>query len=269
MQPTVSDREADAAALLNKVPLATLAFWLVKMMATTVGETAADFLNADLGFGLTGTSWVVGLLTLAALVWQLRARRYVPAVYWLAVVMISVAGTLITDNLTDQLGVPLQISTLVFTGALAVVFMCWHLQEHTLSIHSITTPRRELYYWAAVLLTFALGTAAGDLLAEVMQTGYLAAAAIFSGAIVVVALLHYVFGLAAVPAFWLAYILTRPFGASLGDLLSQPLDKGGMGLGTTGTSALFLVAIAVLVFGMTRQQRLKAGRAADEQSASV
>jgi len=241
--------------MLNKVPEVTLAFWVIKIMATTVGETAADFLNADLGFGLTATSVVVGVLLAAALFVQMRARRYLPSIYWVAVVLISVAGTLITDNITDSFGVPLQLTTIVFAVALAATFAAWYAFERTLSIHTIFTRRREACYWLAILFTFALGTAAGDLLAETMQLGYLASAGIFGGAIALVTAAYYGMRLNAILAFWAAYVLTRPFGASLGDLLSQPGSHGGMGLGTVLTSGVFLSVILGLVVWMTAGQR--------------
>ena len=236
-----------SAEMLNKVPEATLVFWIIKIMATTVGETFADFLNVKLGFGLGGTSIVMGLFLLAALAAQLRARRYIPWLYWLVVVFISVVGTLITDNLTDTLGISLFVSTGVFSVALATTFAAWYGSERTLSIHSITTTKRELFYWAAILFTFALGTAAGDLAGEQLQLGYALSAVMFATMIAATTLAYYALGLNAVLAFWIAYILTRPLGASLGDLLSQPSANGGLGLGTTGTSALFLVVIVGLV----------------------
>lgn len=239
------------SAMLNKVPEATLIFWVIKIMATTVGETFADFLNVKLGFGLGGTSIVMGALLLAALVAQLRARRYVPWLYWLLVVFISIVGTLITDNLTDNLGISLFVSTGVFAVALAATFAAWYASERTLSIHSITTTKRELFYWSAILFTFALGTAAGDLAGEQLQLGYALSALLFGALIAATTLAYSAFGLDAVLAFWTAYILTRPLGASLGDLLSQPLANGGLGLGTTGTSALFLAAIVGLVAYLT------------------
>ncbi len=188
-------------------------------MATTVGETAADFLNTNLKLGLTTTSLLIGALLVIALVVQMRARRYVPSVYWIAVVLISIVGTLITDNITDHFGMPLEATTAAFATALAVTFALWYRRERTLSIHAIFTRRRELFYWAATLFTFALGTAAGDLVAEKLQLGYVNAALIFGAGIAVVALCCAVFKLNAVLAFWIAYVLTRPFGASFGDLL--------------------------------------------------
>jgi uncharacterized membrane-anchored protein len=237
--------------LLNKVPEITLIFWVIKVLATTVGETAADFLNVDLGFGLTVTSLVMAVLLIAALAVQFKTRRYVPAIYWLAVVLISIVGTLITDNLTDSLGVPLWVTTLVFAVALGVIFASWFASERTLSIHSIFTSRRETFYWLAVLFTFALGTAAGDLVAEGLNLGFFVALLVFAGAIALVAVAYVVFHLKSIAAFWIAYILTRPLGASMGDLLSQSTNDGGIGLGTTGTSVLFLAVILALVIILT------------------
>jgi uncharacterized membrane-anchored protein len=233
--------------MLNKVPEITIWFWIIKVMATTVGETAADFLNTNLKLGLTGTSYVMGAILLGVLYYQFRARKYIPSIYWLAVVLLSIVGTLITDNLVDNYGVALETTTIVFAIALAVTFLAWYASERTLSIHTIYTTRREAFYWLAILFTFALGTAAGDLAAERLNLGYLISALLFGGVIAAIAVAHFRFGLNAVLAFWLAYILTRPLGASLGDYLSQPAGNGGLGLGTVGTSALFLLTILAVV----------------------
>ena len=252
--------------MFNKVPEVTLYFWIIKILATTVGETAADFLNTNLGLGLTDTTYVMGLLLVVALVFQFRLRRYVPGVYWLAVVLISVVGTLITDNLTDNFGVSLVTTTVLFAVALTLVFGGWYASERTLSIHSIFTTRREAFYWLAILFTFALGTAAGDLTAERLAVGYWRSALLFAGLIALVTALHYVLKTRlkvhdarhtsnAVLAFWIAYILTRPLGASIGDYLSQARSDGGLGLGTVATSALFLATILTLVVFLTRTHR--------------
>lgn len=251
-----------ARTLLNKVPEVTVFFWIIKVLSTTVGETGADLLATNLGLGLTMTTVVMAVLLAAALVVQFRARRYVPAIYWLSVVLISVVGTLVTDNLTDSYGVSLVATTIVFSIALAVTFAVWYACERTLSIHSIVTSRREGFYWLAILFTFALGTAAGDLLAEKLNLGYGPSLLVFAAAIAVVAAAHYLLKLNAVLSFWLVYILTRPLGASTGDLLSQPRDAGGIALGTLGTSLIFLVIIVALVIFLTRT-----GRDRDEQPA--
>ena len=233
--------------MLNKVPEVTFYFWVIKIMCTTVGETAADYLNENLGFGLTWTTVVTGVVLIVALAVQFRLKRYVPPVYWLAVVFISVFGTLITDNLTDRFSVSLVLSTIAFAIALAMTFALWYRSERTLSIHTIVTTRREGFYWLAILFTFALGTAAGDLAAERLGLGFWISALIFGAVIAAIAAGYFWLGLNAVLAFWLAYILTRPLGASIGDGLSQPTSAGGLGLGTTGTSYLFLACIFGLV----------------------
>lgn len=233
--------------LLNKVPEITLYFWIIKVLCTTVGETAADFLNERMNLGLTGTTLVMGGLLLIALLFQFKSKKYLPGIYWLAVVLISIVGTLITDNLTDNMGVSLVTTTIVFATALAVSFTVWYASEKTLSIHTIFTMRREAFYWLAILFTFALGTAAGDLAAESFKLGYLTSAFIFGGLIALVAVARLRFKLNIIIAFWIAYILTRPLGASLGDYFSQAPSDGGIGLGTVVTSAVFLMAILATV----------------------
>ncbi|GAA0969433.1 membrane protein [Acrocarpospora macrocephala] len=245
---------------LNKVPEVTLYFWIIKVLCTTVGETAADFLNVNLGLGLTNTTLVMGALLIVVIYAQFRARRYLPAVYWLAVVLISIVGTLITDSLIDNFGVSLEVTTVMFGVALALTFATWYASERTLSIHTIYTMRREAFYWLAILFTFALGTAAGDLAAEQLGLGYLPSAIIFAVLIAIVAGAR--FGLRAngVATFWIAYILTRPLGASLGDYLAQPTEDGGLGLGTVATSGLFLATILVFVsyLAVTRRDAIEA-----------
>lgn len=240
---------------LIKVPFViTLFFWVIKILATTVGETGADFLIFNLHFGLPLTSLLMGGVLVAVLYAQIRSKQYIPWLYWVSVVMVSIVGTLITDNLTDNLDVPLTTSTVGFSVALLATFWVWYKAEGSLSIHSISSLRRELFYWAAILFTFALGTAAGDLLAESIGLGYALSAMIFASAIAVITLGFYAFKLNSVLAFWLAYIITRPLGASIGDYLSQPVADGGLGLGTIATSALFLAAIAALVAYLTRSR---------------
>ncbi|MCD9877103.1 COG4705 family protein [Streptomyces guryensis] len=232
---------------LNKVPEVTVYFWVIKVLCTTVGETAADLLNDKAGLGLTGVSVLMSALLAVVLVVQFRTSAYRAGVYWLAVALISVVGTLVSDNLTDDMGVPLETTTTVFAILLAVVFVAWYRSERTLSIHSIDTTRRESFYWLAVLFTFALGTSAGDLVAERMDLGYWVSAVLFALAIAAIAIARFALGLDAVWSFWIAYVLTRPLGASVGDYLSQPTGDGGLGLGTVVTSALFLTVILGLV----------------------
>jgi len=247
----VNDPEhRSATGMLNKVPEVTLAFWFIKIMSTTVGETGADYLAVHVGLGTAITGGIMAALLIAMLLVQLRARRYVPWIYWVTVVLVSVVGTQITDGLTDGLDISLYVSTTVFSLVLAAIFAIWYAVEGTLSIHTIFTARRELFYWAAILFTFALGTAAGDLATEALGLGFDVGVLVFTGLIAAITGAYYLGG-NAVLTFWLAYILTRPLGASLGDLLSQPRDYGGLGLGTVQTSVAFLVVIAALVAFLT------------------
>lgn len=240
--------------MLNKVPAVTLAFWVAKTFATTVGETAADYLNQTFHLGLTVTSLIMASLLVVALIVQLTRRSYVPTIYWIVVVLISVVGTLISDNLVDNLGVPLWVTTVVFSVGLALVFVAWFRSEQTLSVHTIVSTRRELFYWTAILITFSLGTSAGDLIGEQFGLGYSLSLALFAGLIALVAVAFYGLKINSVFAFWAAYILTRPLGASAGDLISQPRNLGGLGLGTTWTSLAFLVVIAAITAAMTIRQ---------------
>ncbi len=249
-------RDANRAGLINRVPEITIVFWVIKILATTVGETAADLLSTTLKLGLVVTSWVMAAFLIVTLVVQFRARRYVPPIYWLVVVFISVVGTLISDNLVDNMGVPLLTTTIIFAVALAIVFAAWYVVEKTLSVHTIFTFRREMFYWLAILFTFSLGTSGGDLLSESLGLGYTVAALIF-GAGIAITYIAYRMGLNSILAFWIGYILTRPLGASMGDLLTADRAEGGLGLGTIPTSVVFLVVIVGLVIYLSNQERKK------------
>lgn len=234
------------ARLLNKVPEITAIFWIIKILSTTVGETGADYLAVHIGLGASTTTAIMASLLIVALGLQFRERSYVPWIYWLTVVLVSVVGTQITDFLTDKLEISLYLSTAVFVAVLAALFAIWYGVERTLSIQTIITRRRELFYWAAILFTFALGTAAGDLATEALGLGFQLGVVVFALLIAAFAFAYY-FGVNPVLTFWLAYILTRPLGASIGDLLSQSRNYGGVGLGTIYTSLAFLTVIVVLV----------------------
>lgn len=251
----MKNRQSSIPTLLNKVPEVTLIFWLIKMMSTTVGETAADFLIFNMHLGLTVTSIIMGFILVSTLLIQLNSTTYVPWKYWLAVVLVSILGTLVTDNLTDQVGVPLAISTIVFTILLLATFGIWFFHEKTLSIKSIDTRKRELFYWAAILVTFALGTAAGDWVSEGIDIGYMYSTLLFGALISVTTVTYFLFKTNAVLVFWIVYVLTRPLGASIGDWLSQSEKMGGLGLGVTSTSLFFVVCITALVIHQTRTNR--------------
>ena len=237
--------------MFNRVPRVTPDFWLIKLMAVTMGETAADYINVQLGLGLTVTSMLMSVVLAAALVWQFAQKKYTPAPYWLAVVLISIVGTLVTDNLVDTFHVPLLVTTVLFSVALATTFALWFRSERTLSIHSIFTTRREVFYWLTILFTFALGTAAGDLVAEQFALGYLSTGILFGLIIASLSIGYFWLGLNGILGFWLVYIFTRPLGASFGDLMAQPQQYGGLGLGTIITSAVFLTAIVGIVIYMS------------------
>jgi uncharacterized membrane-anchored protein len=239
-----------ARRMLNKVPEVTAIFWAIKILSTTVGETGADYLAVHVGLGASLTAICMSGLLVAALLLQLGRRAYVPWIYWLTVVLVSIVGTQLTDLLTDKLDISLYVSTAAFACALAATFAIWFGVERTLSIRSIVTSRRELFYWTAILFTFALGTAAGDLATEALGLGFQLGVVTF-GALIVAVALSCTIGANPVLAFWLAYILTRPLGASLGDLLSQSREYGGVGLGTIQTSIAFLTVIVGLVAWVT------------------
>jgi uncharacterized membrane-anchored protein len=250
--------------LPNRVPEVVFSFWVIKVLATTVGETAADYLSATLNLGLGITSYIMSGLLLIALLNQLRLKRYVPVSYWCVVVLTSIVGTLITDRLVDELGVSTMTTAIIFGLALLAVFGVWYFREKTLAMHSIRTAQRELYYWAAILLTFALGTSTGDLVAETAKLGYGTSALVFGALIAAIAACYYYLQMNAVLAFWIAYILTRPLGASIGDLLSQTTANGGLGWGTIGTSMVFLCIISSLVIYLTLNQKKMARSAFEE-----
>ncbi|MFD7341357.1 hypothetical protein ACFV98_36075 [Streptomyces violascens] len=256
MTTTTEARTRSGRLTLNKVPEVTIWFWVIKVLCTTVGESFADWINTQLGVGLVNTAWIFTAVLVVALAVQLRLKRYVPFPYWLTVVVVSVTGTLYTDILTDQLNVPLWISSAVFSVLLAVVFGVWWLRERTLSIHSVTTLPRESFYWLAVLVTFALGTATGDWTLEL--TGWSPGVSVLLplGLIAAISLL-WRFGANPVLSFWLAYILTRPLGANIGDWLASPKvaqnpgDPTGLALGTFTTSLIFLGLILATVVYLT------------------
>ncbi len=237
---------SDARQLLNKVPEVTLWFWVIKILCTTVGESFADWINMTLGVGLVNTAILFTVIFVLVLGFQMRLRGYVPGPYWLTVVVVSVTGTLYTDILTDQLGVPLWISTVVFSALLAVTFSVWYVRERTLSIHSIVSTPREGFYWFAVLVTFALGTATGDWTLELTGWGPGLSILLPLGLIALVTLLWRL-GADTVLTFWIAYILTRPLGANIGDFFGLSKSERGLGIGTFGTSLIFLGAILATV----------------------
>jgi uncharacterized membrane-anchored protein len=236
-----------------KVPAATLGFWLLKILTTGMGETASDWLarNIDAVLAVAAS----GLVLAAVLLAQLLARSYRPWLYWAAVAMVSVFGTMAADVVHVVLGVPYVVSTGAFAAAVTALLVAWHRVEGTLAIHSISTTRRELFYWATVAATFALGTAAGDLTATTLGLGYLASGILFAVAFALPGLAHRFAGMNAVVAFWIAYVLTRPLGASFADWIAVPPGRGGLDLGTGPITLILLVAIAAGVTALSVRGR--------------
>jgi uncharacterized membrane-anchored protein len=228
------------------VPLILVYFWIIKLLTTAMGEAASDYMVRTIN---PVTAVLLGFVGFAiAMVLQLRAKRYVAWIYWLAVAMVAVFGTQAADVLHIKFHVPYAASTAFYAVVLAVIFIVWYRVEGTLSIHSIRTPRRELFYWATVLATFALGTATGDLTARTLSLGYLASGIWFSIAFAAVAVAHWKFGLNPILAFWICYVLTRPVGASFADYVAFPHSVGGLGVGH-GPVALFLTFVIVIFVG--------------------
>lgn len=233
--------------LAKKVPELTVYFWLIKVLTTGMGEATSDY------FVHRYDPYLVVILGAAALaisiVWQVYVRRYVAWVYWLAVSMVAVFGTMAAGILHVYLGVPYILSASIYGAVLAVIFVLWYLSEKSLSVHSIYTRRRELFYWAAVLATFALGTAVGDMTAVSFQLGFFASGILFAVVIAIPAIAYRWFGLNEIVAFWFAYIITRPLGASFADWLAVPAGQGGLNLGKgTVSIALWILIVAFVAY---------------------
>lgn len=238
--------------LLKKVPEVTIYFWIIKLLTTALGESTSDYLvhiDPYMAVAIGGIGLVI------ALILQLVVRRYIAWIYWFAVAMVAVFGTMAADVIHIVLGVPYLVSTLFFALVLAIIFLIWYASEKTLSIHSIYTRRRELFYWATVIATFALGTAAGDMTAATLNLGYLLSGVLFALLFALPALAYWLFGLNAIFAFWFAYIVTRPLGASFADWAGKPHSLGGLGVGDGPVSLILALAILVLVGYLTISRR--------------
>ncbi len=251
--------------LISRVPELTVYFWIIKVLTTGMGEATSDFFLHKHGtpstVRLAAVVLVAGVVLAASLALQFSARRYVAWTYWFAVVMVSVFGTMAADGVHFELHVPYLASTVFFAVVLAGIFVAWNASEKTLSIHTIYTRRRETFYWAVVLVTFALGTAAGDMTAITLHLGYFSSGLMFAALFAVPALGYWRFGLNPVFAFWFAYIVTRPLGASFADWMAVPSGRGGLGLGFGEVSAVLTVVIVgfVAYLSVTRKDVRNAG----------
>nr|MBC7611771.1 hypothetical protein [Pseudopedobacter sp.] len=232
---------------INRVASLGLLFWMIKIFSTTVGETAADYVSVNLNLGLVFTTILMGVITIGVFFWNFNQKKYFPPSYWLLIVMMSIEGTLITDFLVEQLNVSLLILDVIFAIAMGLVFYFWYKKEHSLSIHSINNDSREIFYWVIVLTTFALGTGVGDTVSEYLNFGYLNSLILFGSIFILAGALNYFKIINGVLAFWIAFIVTRPIGASLGDLLIQEPKDGGMGVSITIVNILFFIVIIASV----------------------
>ncbi|MBQ0747928.1 MAG: hypothetical protein KBT82_03935 [Marinobacter sp.] len=239
--------EAREEYVLNRVAGLTLFFWIVKILSTTVGETAADFVAVDLKVGLMGTTLLMGVITATAIFWNFRQKKYFAPAYWFLIVMMSIEGALITDILVDDFSVSLVALDFVFAVLMISGFYLWYRLEGTLSIHKITNNKREVFYWLIVLITFALGTGVGDTVSELINFGYANSLTLFGGIFLFSGVLFYAKVINATLAFWIAFIVTRPIGASLGDLLIQAPSDGGMGVGAGTINIVFFTIIVAIV----------------------
>lgn len=245
--------KASARLTMRKVPEITLIFWVVKLLSTAMGEATSDFLVFRINPYLAVTLGGIGLLI--ALILQFSVNKYVPWRYWFTVVMVAVFGTMAADGLHIQLGVPYAVSTPFFAVILAVVFIVWYLSEKNLSIHSINNRRRELFYWTTVMATFAFGTAAGDLTATTAGLGYFSSGILFAVLFVLPAVAYWRFGLNEITAFWTAYILTRPLGASFADWMGKATGIGGLGWGDGHVSIVLTMMIVICIVYMTKSRQ--------------
>ncbi len=232
-----------ASELINKVANITILFWVIKIISTTVGEASADFFRHHFG-----SVTIVGafIILIASIVIQIRFKRYVPWMYWAVIIFVAIFGTMFADGI-HHLGVPLSVTTFSFTLLLLLTLGIWYAYEKTLDVHSIYTTRREIFYWTVIIFTFALGTAAGDLVAGGFHLGYSDATLFFGAVIIVIPFILYMFNINQIALFWISYVLTRPFGASGADLLGKPVLNGGFGLGNGTTSLLALAIMVALV----------------------
>lgn len=239
----------------SKVPAIGVGFWSIKLLTTAMGEATSDFFVHR--FSPPVVVVVAGFIFLASLAWQLTRDRYTTLPYWFCIVMVSVFGTMCADVAHVGLGIPYVVSTGAFAVALAVIFLLWYRVEGTLSIHSITSVRRELFYWATVTATFALGTATGDMTATTLHLGYLSSGIMFTVLIILPGLGYRVAGLNSVAAFWISYVLTRPLGASYADWLGVSHARSGLNWGPGNVSMMFSLAIVIGVLALRRSERVR------------
>ncbi|AXK53428.1 COG4705 family protein [Pseudomonas protegens] len=251
---------------MNKLPQITLAFWVMKICATTLGETAGDLLSMTLNVGYAISSMILISVFLLTLVTQLWSKTYNPVLYWMVILSTSTAGTTLSDFMDRTLGLGYASGSLILIGMLLAIFATWRLSGDSLNVNRIQTFRGELFYWMAILFSNTLGTALGDYLADDSGLGFAGGALLIGSTIAVVVLLKYLTRLSSVLLFWVAFVLTRPFGATLGDFLTKPHEKGGLDFGTIGSSAVLAGILLVMIVGAAWAQNRYARQGAAELS---
>ena len=240
---------------MNKLPQITLAFWVMKICATTLGETAGDLLSMTLSVGYAISSMILLSVFLITLLTQLWSKTYNPVLYWIVILSTSTAGTTMSDFMDRTLGLGYASGSMILIVLLLMVFAVWHLSGNSLNVNKVQTPRGELFYWIAILLSNTLGTALGDFLADDSGLGFAGGAMLIGASILLVVALKYCTTVSSVVLFWIAFVLTRPFGATLGDFLTKPHEKGGLDFGTVGSSAVLAAVLVVMIAGAWYVQR--------------
>ncbi|NMY02883.1 hypothetical protein HBO12_07990 [Pseudomonas sp. WS 5059] len=240
---------------MNKLPQITLAFWVMKICATTLGETAGDLLSMTLNVGYAISSMILLSVFLITLLTQLWSKTYNPVLYWIVILSTSTAGTTMSDFMDRTLGLGYASGSMILIVLLLMVFALWHLSGNSLNVNKVQTPRGELFYWVAILLSNTLGTALGDFLADDSGLGFAGGAILIGASILLVVALKYCTTVSSVVLFWVAFVLTRPFGATLGDFLTKPHEKGGLDFGTIGSSAVLAAVLLVMIAGAWYVQR--------------
>ena len=255
MSATIPLDSAAPSGHANKVAKVTALFWVMKIAATTLGETAGDLFSMTLNVGYAVSSLVLLGIFAVVLIAQLRARHFHPALYWSVILATSTAGTTMSDFMDRTLGLGYATGSLILICCLVTTLVIWRLTEKTLSVENINTPRAELFYWVAILFSNTLGTAAGDFLADNTGLGFLGGAALISGVLLLIMALNRFTAISRIGLFWAAFVLTRPFGATFGDWLTKTPDKGGLGFGTIGSSAILAAILIGLVIYTSLQNR--------------
>jgi uncharacterized membrane-anchored protein len=245
------------SAIVNRVPHILFLYWVIKIAATTLGETGADMFSMTFDLGYSTTMVIFTIMFLLFLAIKLGLKRYEPIAYWLVFTASAILGTVISDYIDRTLGLGYLVGSLILVAMLFVILALWYFKEKSLSVENITTSSAEVFYWVAFLVANTLGTAAGDFLADDLNLGFMVSASIISSLLIITALLHYYTKLSWILLFWIAFVLTRPFGATFGDFLTKPIENGGLNLGTVGASLFFSVILVIALIKEVKIEKAK------------